>query len=233
MNNKTLAITSFNKNIYESYAFRFIESFDGIDLKVYSEDSFQVKTEKLYLHEEFVKRNSHIVTDDFKFDAVRFCFKPYTIAQAINEFGADYTRLLWLDADTIFFKPITEAWVDKNLHTKPALLSYLGRPNWHSETGVLLFETNHKYTKEYIERVIHYYDSDEIFKEKEWHDSYIWDLVRKQYPKKYFNNLGVSYRVPGGHIQAHLFGDSFDHTKGSERKAKGYSIENLRRPIKK
>lgn len=230
MNHRTLAITSFNKRLYESYAFRFVESFHGLDLKVYSEDNFSLQTEELYLQAEFVKRNSHKVSNNFKFDAVRFCFKPYAIAQAINEHGANYTRLLWLDADTIFFKPITETWIDNNLHTKPAILSYLGRPKLHSETGILLFELNHKSTREYIERVISYYDSDKIFQEKEWHDSYIWDLVRKQFPKEFFNDLGVSYSVPGGHIQAHLFGDTFDHTKGSERKVKGYSVENKKRP---
>ena len=40
-----------------------------------------------------------------------------------------------------------------------------------------------------------------------------------------FRNLGVDYKVPGGHIQAHLYGEWFDHCKG-KRKTVGKSAEN-------
>lgn len=222
---KTLAITTFNRRLYEEYAHRFVETFEGVDLRIYSEDILDVKTQYLYYQEEFVKRNRHRPTRSFKYDAVRFSYKPYAIAQAVEEYGYEYSRLLWLDADTVFHRPITEQWIDQNLYTTPAILSYLGRPNYHSETGLLLFDLRHRQTQEYINTVRAYYDTDTVFLQKEWHDSYIWDLARQQFPPGLFNNISRDIpKVPGGHIFNYLFADTMDHRKG-KRKTKEASDE--------
>jgi hypothetical protein len=217
---RTLAITTFNNKLYKEYAHRFVETFSGIDLRVYSEDILDIKTQHLYYQEQFVKRNSHRTTRNFKYDAVRFCYKPYTVAQALDEYGYEYSRLLWLDADTVFKKPITEAWIDEHLYG-PAILSYLGRPNYHSETGLLLFDLRHRLTPDYINTVKSYYDTDNIFLEKEWHDSYIWDRAREQYPETLFHNISANIpKVPGGHIFNYLFADTMDHRKGKRKQLK-------------
>ena len=221
---RTLAITAFNEQLYREYAHRFVETFSGIDLRIYSEDTLPIKSNHLYYQEQFVKRNSHRPKNNFKYDAVRFCYKPYTVAQAYEEYGYEYSRLLWLDADTVFKKSITEEWIDANLYG-PALLCYLGRPNYHSETGLLLFDLRHQHTGDYINTVREYYDTDTIFLQKEWHDSYIWDRAREQYPRTLFHNISADIpKVPGGHIFNYLFADTMDHRKG-KRKQHAHSPE--------
>jgi hypothetical protein len=70
------------------------------------------------------------------------------------------------------------------------------------------------------------YRTDAIFKEREWHDSYIWDVVRKRYQlANSFYNLNPSHDNKGlaGHpfINSEL-GRYMDHVKG-ERKTLGHS----------
>lgn len=227
---KTLAITTFNKELYSAYAHRFVETFPhrDLDLKIYSEDTaFEFKTTFLHLPKEFVERNSHRTIRSYKNDAVRFCYKPYAIAQCLGDWAYKYTRLLWIDADTRFHKRITEDWIDEHLYKESALMTYMGRPNYYSETGLLLFNLEHPECHNYINTVRNYYDTDNIYLLPEQHDSYVWDYVRKHYETKHnteFHNVGVAHKVKGGHIQAHLYGEWFDHMKG-KRKQQGYSQE--------
>lgn len=226
---KTLVVTSFNEELYNSYAHRFWKTFPHthLDLRVYSEEMLlPVKSTHLHLHSDFVERNSYRPVSSYKYDSVRFCYKPYTIAQAVDDYAHNYTRLLWIDSDTQFHKPITEDWVTEHLYKEDCLATYMGRPNYYSETGVLLFNLEHPNTRAYINSVRQLYDTDMIYLLKEWHDSYVWDAVRQQYEAKgnRFNNVGVDHKVPGGHIQAYLYGEWFDHMKG-KRKSHGYSQE--------
>jgi len=228
---KTLVVTSTNLELYSQYAHRFVDTFPHaqLDLRVYSEDyGLPCKSTHLHLQEQFVERNSYRPVSSYKYDSVRFCYKPYTIAQALQDYAQDYTRLLWIDSDTVFHKEITEDWITKNLYKEDTLMSYAGRVNYYSETGLLLFNLEHPNTKNYIDSVRKLYDNDLIYLLKEWHDSYIWDAVRQQYEAKgnTFYNVAeaVHNKVPGGHILAYLYGDTIDHMKG-KRKQQGYSKE--------
>ena len=82
--------------------------------------------------------------------------------------------------------------------------------------------------KQYVKDVWQYYTTEEVYNLQEQHDSYVWDYVRHKHEQEYkhqFRNLGVDHKVPGGHIQAHLYGEWFDHCKG-KRKIQGKSKEN-------
>jgi len=229
---ETLVVTSTNLELYSQYAHRFVDTFphDTLDLVVYSEDyGLPCKSTHLHLQEQFVERNSYRPVSSYKYDSVRFCYKPYSIAQALQDYShLEYTRLLWIDSDTVFHKPIDEDWITENLYKQDALMSYAGRVNYYSETGLLLFNLAHANTENYINSVRKLYDNDLIYLLKEWHDSYIWDSVRRQYEAKgnAFYNLAqdVHTKVPGGHILAYLYGDTIDHMKG-KRKRQGYSKE--------
>jgi len=226
---RTLVVTAFNERLYKSYAHRFVDTFptDLLTLKIYSEDVLDIKSTHLHIHRDFVERNSYRPVSSYKFDSVRFCYKVYAIAQALEDYAYDdYDRLLWIDADTVFHKQIDEDWITTHLYKKDCLMTYMGRPNYYSECGLLLFNLAHPRTHNYINSVRNLYDTDNIYLLKEWHDSYIWDSVRQQYEAKgnRFNNIGVEHKVKAGHIQAYLFGEWFDHLKG-KRKQIGYSKE--------
>ena len=237
LTHQTLVVTSFNRKLYTEYAHRFWDTFphDNFDLAVYSEDELTIPYTPLELHTQFVERNKHKPVRGFKYDAVRFCYKPYSIAQSVEDYAhKEYERILWIDADTVFLEPVDEKWIDHNLDKIGSVMTYMGRHNYYSETGLLLFNLRTPHTKDYILDVKHLYDSNTLYALDEQHDSFIWDHVRTQYEQKgyKFNDVGITeHKVPGGHIQAYRFGDVMDHTKG-KRKAQGYSSENRHSSIR-
>ena len=106
-------------------------------------------------------------------------------------------------------------------------MSYLGRKKpWYSECGFLGFNLKHKDFKDYIKRVIDIYTTGEIFSLEQWHDSWIWDLVRNEFEENrgsVFKNIsGKGYELEHPFINCGLE-EFFDHLKGPSRKEEGQS----------
>ena len=229
--NKTLVVTATNDKLFKDYAHRFLEGFPHkhLDLVVYAETYLDIP-HKAITDKDFAQRNAHRPVTSYKYDAVRFHWKVNAIQTLINRDAQslkDYTSILWLDSDIVFLKDIDQTWINKHLHTND-IMSYMGRPNYYSEMGIIYFNLEHEHTIEYINEVWEYYTSDEVYNLQEQHDSYVWDYVRikREFENNWkFRNLGVDYKVPGGHIAIHLYGDYMDHCKG-KRKVAGYSAEN-------
>ena len=75
-------------------------------------------------------------------------------------------------------------------------MSYLGRINYHTESGFIIFNLQHKLTEKYLIEMRRMFLSNDIYKEKEQTDSHIWDVVRIRFEKKYQIqnfNLGSHY----------------------------------------
>jgi hypothetical protein len=230
MNNKVLVITSFNKKLYDEYAHRFIESYNWpYDLKIYTEELFNLNKdyEVLLLNDNcknFVERNKNKKFKDYITDGVRFSYKVYSVTQAgIN---SDYDILIWVDADSVFYKPLTIDFIKTNLYKEDRMMTYLGRGEHYSECGFLLWNLKHKDTTDYFKEMKRMYDEDLIYKEKEQHDSHIWDLIRKKFEKeKNTINIDIGDKKVG-HVQARsILGSLYDHTKGPKRKQMGKSPE--------
>jgi hypothetical protein len=134
--------------------------------------------------------------------------------------------MIWLDADSHTHSPVTLDWL-ASVCPEDSLASYLGRgEKYHSECGWVAYNLDHPGTREFIQDFVGMYDNDSIFKEREWHDSYIWDVVRKRYQSqhKFFNlNPSVDDKGLAGHpfINSEL-GKFMDHVKG-KRKEQGHS----------
>jgi hypothetical protein len=78
------------------------------------------------------------------------------------------------------------------------------------------------------ETFINYYKKDTIFELQEWHDSFVFDVVRKEYEERGM----VNQNIPHGSIDLHPFinsvlGDYMDHMKGP-RKRQGRSKKSER-----
>ena len=225
-------VTTLNKKLYKQYGYKFFETYNWpFDLIVYSEDLNGIPRTDIVVRsifdeipecEEFVNRNKHRpVSDDprtgFLKDGVRFCYKVYAYTNEIitNE---DYDGLICIDADSVFYKMIDEEFIKKHIHSDNAMMTYLGRGNHYSECGFLYFNMKHPEVVNYAIEMQKMYNEDLIYKEKEQHDSYIWDLVRKRFEKN-----GVVNRDIGdgkvGHVQARsILGPVYDHIKGPKRK---------------
>jgi hypothetical protein len=160
----------------------------------------------------------------FRWDAVRFAYKVYSISLCEKELSNGW--LIWLDGDTHTHSPVPIDWL-ASVCPADSMISYLGRgEKYHSECGWVAYNLDHPETRNFIRKFVGMYNTDDIFKEREWHDSYIWDVVRKQFqPNNKFFNLNPSWEDKGlaGHpfINSEL-GRYMDHVKGS-RKEQGHS----------
>ena len=247
-------ITSFNSGGLKSYGQRMINTFESlwpqeVDLIIYAEDcqptTSRQNTRIIDLLKaskdlrDFITRhhdnpmahgragplNTFNPKKAFRWDAVRFSYKVFSIAHATSSFSDGW--MIWLDADTHTHSPLTLP-VLENLCPNNSMISYLGRgENYHSECGWVGYNLSHPSCQEFISTFVNMYRNDDIFNFPEWHDSYVWDQIRKRYQNtNYFHNLTPTNFMGRG-VAGHPFinsklGRYMDHVKGS-RKIQGHS----------
>lgn len=157
----------------------------------------------------------------FKWDAVRFSHKVYAIFHCAKETNADI--LIWMDADTICHSPITIENL-KNLIPYEKDLCYLGREGKYSECGLYSMNLRSQTVQNFLREFQRMYDDADngIFTLTEWHDSFVFDAVRKKFP---LNELNWSAGIVNGEGHPLInsdWGAYLDHLKG-DRKGMGRS----------
>lgn len=163
---------------------------------------------------------------EFKWNAVRFANKVYAVFDAAERCGTDW--IVWLDADSYVHSPATE---NDLLRFTPNgnWMSYLGRGKKWPECGFYGINLRSIEGNEFLKEFETVYEDAErgIFTMEEWHDSYVFEEVRKRiqakYPKSAFHNISEGLVNGEGHpfINSDL-GKYFDHLKG-DRKDTGKS----------
>ena len=221
---KIQTITSWNNKLHKEYAHRFEKTYNWpFDLLVYNEDVDMF--DKIPDLKKFIEKNKDREVESFKKDGVRFSYKVYAYTHAIENASSDVDGLICIDADSVFYKSIDVEWIKKHIHKDDCMMSYLGRGSNYSECGFLYFNMKHDQTRNYARYMKKMYDFNEIYSLSEYHDSYVWDYVRKVFEselKVKNNNIGDD---KGGHVQARsILGTVYDHTKG-KRKLVGKSPE--------
>ena len=163
----------------------------------------------------------------FKWDAIKFSNKVYAVCDAARKAKADgYDVLIWMDADSYVHSKMPLSFLDKFI-PQHVFTCFLGRGHKYTECGWYSLNLNHEHADKFIDEFQRMYDDAEngIFKEKEWHDSYIYDVVRRWHETTYHvTNKDISSGIQGeGHplINSEL-GQYFDHMKG-DRKRQGHS----------
>jgi hypothetical protein len=163
----------------------------------------------------------------FRWDAVRFSYKVYTVAMCADLIDSGW--MIWLDADSHTHTAVPMSWLPTVCPTDH-MMCHLGRgEKYHSECGFVGYNLDHPATRNFIADFVGLYDTDGIFGLEEWHDSYVWDVVRKQYQIQHENkffNLNPTYDDKG--LAGHPFINSalgmyMDHVKG-KRKQQGSSF---------
>lgn len=200
------AITTFPSVMYEVYAKDMIKSFaknfpESVPLIIQLDDSLVVDDVKSLLrpqdavavgwnkdHVDFVERNKNRdSSSDYRKQGVRFCHKIFAIKRAMDAaLAAKEAKdpsapryLMWIDADTLITSKVT---IDDLMECIPKngdAVSFLGRKDWpHSECGFLIFDLENE-GDIFIKTIHGLYVADEVWKLDEWHDSYVFDYVRK------------------------------------------------------
>ena len=250
---KYTVITSFHEEGLKQYAQRMVRTFEqhwpnDVDLVICAENCKpQITRQNTQVHDlldvsancrAFVERhrNNPLAHGQagppdvwnpkkaFRWNAVRFAYKVFSVALCANNIGSGW--MIWIDADTHTHSPVPLEWLSQ-ICPSTAMISYLGRgEKYHSECGWVAYNLDHPATRNFIADFVAMYNTDRIFDEREWHDSYIWDVIRKRYQlNNEFYNLNPSWTDKGlaGHpfINSEL-GRYMDHVKG-ERKVMGHS----------
>ena len=226
-------VTTLNNKLYKQYGYKFFETYNWpFYLAVYSEDMNGIPHTNHIVRsifdevpdcEEFVIRNKtkpvNPNPDGFLQDAVRFCYKVYAYTDMILN-NEDNDGLICIDADSVFYKPIDVDWIKKHIHRDDCMMSYLGRGKHYSECGFLYFNLKHPKVKKYAKDMQNMYNTDEIYKLVECHDSYVWDFVRKKYesPLIQVKNHNIGDGKPGQVQARSILGSVYDHIKGPKRK---------------
>ena len=157
----------------------------------------------------------------FKWDAVRFSHKVYSIFHCARSISTDW--LLWMDADTVCHSAIAVADLDR-LCPPNRDLCFLGRQNKYSECGLYAMNLSSPAIKNFLQQFQRYYDDADngIFTLAEWHDSFVFDAVRKKCQLRELD--WSSHLITGeGHPLINSdWGAWLDHLKG-DRKITGKS----------
>lgn len=152
----------------------------------------------------------------FKWDAVRFAHKVYSIFHCAKNTPTDW--LIWMDADTVCHSPITTTDLDR-LCPSDRDLCFLGRRGKFSECGLYAINLRRPCIRDFLTKFQKYYDDAEqgIFTLDEWHDSFVFDAVRRQ--TSLYELDWSSHIISGeGHPLINSdWGAYLDHLKGKRK----------------
>jgi len=112
----------------------------------------------------------------YRWDAVRFSHKSYAIFDAARRTDAD--ALIWIDADTRFFADVDLPEL-ATLSPPDSAVSCLRRPH-HSECGFVVYNLRQPETRRLLAEFEAMYTQDLFLAEREFHDSYLFDVVRER-----------------------------------------------------
>lgn len=169
---------------------------------------------------EFLTRHKQKEEKDYRMDYRRFSFKVFALHQAMTfavEEKLDY--LVWLDADVVLKKELSFEDIEKWL-PKDGVASYLGRKDWdHSECGFMVFNLKNG-GKEFLDRIVSMYITDEVLTLKQWHDSFVFDVVKEEFNKA--NGKDVFLNLTDGVEGRDVFdncvlSEFMEHKKGNRK----------------
>jgi len=165
----------------------------------------------------------------FKWDAVRFAHKVYSIFHCARSISTDW--LIWMDGDTVCHSTITLADLDR-LCPPDRDLCFLGRQGKYSECGLYAMNLDRPTVKTFLQKFQRMYDDAEqgIFTLKEWHDSYVFDDVRKQCALNELDWSGHLITGEGHPLINSEWGAYLDHLKGARKDLKRSKQADLKVP---
>ena len=176
-----------------------------------------------------VAKDTHVPFKDnaFKWDAVRFSHKVFAVIHACSTATTDW--VIWLDADTKTFQTVPDSFLGE-ICDPTAMACYLGRrEKYHSECGWVAYNLRHPDLRDFMDRWRDLYVTGDLFRLREYHDSFVFDVLRKDFQAQRgtrFTNISPELpgKGPGHPFIASRLGQYMDHMKGAKRKALGHSL---------
>jgi hypothetical protein len=243
---KYTVVTTFNESGYKHYGQRMIQTFlknwpQEVTLVVYAEGCVVAETAANLVVQDIAivdalttfkntwrnvpKANGDVrairnkrkdVGKEFKWDAVRFSHKVYSIFHCAQTVSTDW--LIWMDADTVCHSPIALSDLDR-MCPQDRDLCFLGRRYKYTECGLYGMNLVHTEVKTFLQKFQSMYDNAEggIFTLEEWHDSFVFDAVRKQCNLSELDWSGDLITGEGHPLINCEWGAWLDHLKGARK----------------
>ena len=163
----------------------------------------------------------------FKWDAIRFSHKVYSIFDCARKTDADI--LIWMDADSICHSPITLNDILRLCPTDKDIC-FLGRKNKYTECGLYAMNLKSENTRLFLSKFQEFYDEAEngIFTLPEWHDSFVFDAIRRIVK---LNELDWSKHLITGEGHPLInseWGAYLDHLKGDRKSDTRSKLSDLK-----
>jgi hypothetical protein len=244
---KYTVVTTFNAEGYKTYGHRMIKTFlqswpQDILLRVYAEGCQVTETAPNLQVLDLTTASPELVTfkntwrnvpkangdmgpehrgKEFKYQAVRFSHKVYAIFHAARHCTTDW--LIWMDADMVCHSPI-DAKKLAEFFPDSSDLCFAGRSRKFTECGLYGMHVTEPAVQSWLAEFQRMYDDAEqgIFTLEEWHDSYVFDAVRKRHALRELNWTAHLQMGEGHPLINCEWGAYIDHLKG-ERKSLGKS----------
>ena len=167
--------------------------------------------------------------ESYLWNAVKFSYKVSCVTHAVKTY-TEYDYVIWLDDDTYTFRDIPMEFIEK-ICPNETLLTYLGREdknkNLYPECGLVGYNMKHNLVQNFVADWESLYNTGNIFDLLEWHDSYVFWHMTKEYRQKHnatVNDIGYASGVVGHHVFINsVLGAYIDHFKGT-RKSQGKSM---------
>ena len=178
-------------------------------MTVYTEDA-SITDAKL-LHDvpgwkSFYEDTKHIKPETYLFDANRFCHKVYA---QLDAFESGFRYVVWLDGDVVVKKPFGEDFLIGLLDGE--MCAFLGRKESYTETGFIVFDTQHPDFPEFKKRYREWYDKRYLFLLPYWIDCLAFDASKFELSQK---NLTPDARGMMDVFSQSLLAEYMDHDKG-------------------
>jgi len=191
-----------------------------------------------------VRRSPRLATeggkDAFKesylWNAVKFSYKVSCVTHAVKTYK-NYDYVIWIDDDTYTFRNIPMQFIE-SICPNDTLVTYLGRENnkgsnKYPECGLVCYNIKHPLVQNFVADWENLYTSANIFDLLEWHDSYVFWHMTKEYKEKHnakVNDIGYAKGVSGHHVFVNSeLGLYIDHFKGDRKDAKSSRANDIRK----
>lgn len=161
----------------------------------------------------------------FRWDAIRFSHKIYSVCHAAKNTHADV--LFWMDADMVCHSPITLSFIASQMPSNIGL-AFLGREKKFTECGLYGMNLRDSCTQKWLDEFQKAYDTGRLMTMSEWNDCWVFDETRKevkaQHPAWQWLNWSQGLFKGEGHPLINTaWGAYLDHLKG-RRKDTGRSL---------
>ena len=174
--------------------------------------------------------------ESYLWNAVKFSYKVSCVTHAVKTYK-DYDYVIWVDDDTYTFREMPMQFIE-SICPSDTLVTYLGRENAkgsnkYPECGLVCYNIKHPLVQNFVTDWEKLYTSANIFDLLEWHDSYVFWHMTKEYRQKHnakVNDIGYAKGVRGHHVFVNSeLGLYIDHFKGDRKDAKSSRTDDIRK----